>query len=289
LSVLVLALTVVVATRYEALLVRFAIDRRFALQVGLAGAGVVLLELALSLGVLRWHARRPRRSQGRGRFLWMATGGLAHALGSVTAAGLIVRYMRMQDLVAGFGVSLPKTQAALLSAASAVIGGGMAIAAISALASWPLLTPRVRNGIWLAIDLALLAGVVSVTLWLPSQPPIEAPRALGLPILRHIVTTLFVLRLLVRMLPLAMNSIERIGFQPLVAARHLRSKKSGFLAAISLLSILAVTVSCVALTGFAVISNARFSATTRTSRSIASMAASRAGRLCSKPQAIYPA
>jgi lipoprotein-releasing system permease protein len=83
---------------------------------------------------------------------------------------------------------------------------------------------------------------------LPSQPPIETPRALGLPILRHLITTLFALRLLVRMLPLAMDTIERIGFQPLVAARHLRSKKSGFLAAISLLSILAVTVSCVALT-----------------------------------------
>jgi lipoprotein-releasing system permease protein len=237
LSVLILGLTLFAATRYEALLVRFAIDRRFALQVGLAGASMLLVELVLSLGVLRRHARRPRRSQGRGRFLWMAAGGLAHALGSLATAGLLLRYMRTQDLVAGFGVSLPKTPAALLSAASLVVSAGMAIAAIS-----------VRRAIWLVVDLALLAGVVLVTLWLPSQPPIEAPRALGLPILRHVVTTLFVLRLLVRMLPLAMNSVERIGFQPLVAARHLRSKKSGFLAAISLLSILAVTVSCIALT-----------------------------------------
>jgi len=247
-AVVVLGLTLLVATRYEALLVRFAIDRHFAMQVGLAGVAVVLLELGLGLRVLRKHARRPRRSEGRGRFLWMATGGLAHAIGSLTAAGLVARYMRTQDLVAGFGVSLPKTQAALLSAASIVIGGGVAIAAISALSSWPMLTPRVRRAIWLGVDLALLTGVVLVTLLLPSQPPIEAPRALGLPVLRHVVTTLFALRLLVRLLPLAMNSVERIGFQPLVAARHLRSKKSGFLAAISLLSILAVTVSCVALT-----------------------------------------
>jgi len=49
-------------------------------------------------------------------------------------------------------------------------------------------------------------------------------------------------------MPLVMNVIEAAGFPALVASRHLRSKKSGFLAAISLLSVLAVTVSCVALT-----------------------------------------
>ena len=66
--------------------------------------------------------------------------------------------------------------------------------------------------------------------------------------LRHTISTLFALRLVVRLLPLVLNLIEAIGFQPLVAARHLRAKKSGFLAAISLLSILAVTVSSCALT-----------------------------------------
>ena len=44
------------------------------------------------------------------------------------------------------------------------------------------------------------------------------------------------------------TAIERTGFESLVAARHLRSKKSGFLTTISLLSVLAVSVSCMALT-----------------------------------------
>jgi lipoprotein-releasing system permease protein len=49
-------------------------------------------------------------------------------------------------------------------------------------------------------------------------------------------------------LPWWLDLVERLGFQPLVAARHLRSNKSGFLAVISLLSIFAVTVSSCALT-----------------------------------------
>jgi lipoprotein-releasing system permease protein len=248
LALVVLGLTLFVANRYEALLVRFAIDRHFAQQLSAGAAALLVVELAMSLSVLRKHARRPRRSEGRGRFLWMAAGGMAHALGSLAAALLMARYMRTQDLVAGFGVSLPKPQASLLTLSSVVIGGGVAIAALSACATWPMLSARARRGIWLVVDLALLAGVVVATLLLPSQPPLEAPRALALPMLRHIITTLFALRLLVRLLPLAMNRIERLGFRTLVAARHLRSKKSGFLAAISLLSILAVTVSCVALT-----------------------------------------
>ena len=248
LAVLVLAIAMFVAARYEALLVRATIDRNFALQASAVGIGLWLVQLVLSVSVFRKHVRRPRHSPGRGRFLWMASGGVAHALGSLAAAVLITRYMRTQDLVAGFGVSLPKTQAGLLTLSSVVVGGGMGIAALSALASWPMLAPRVRRASWLVVDLALVAAMIAATLMLPSQPPHEAPRELALPMLRHVITTLFALRLIVRLLPIVMNSIERIGFQSLVATRHLRSKKSGFLAAISLLSILAVTVSCVALT-----------------------------------------
>jgi lipoprotein-releasing system permease protein len=136
----------------------------------------------------------------------------------------------------------------MLTVSTLVALGGIAIATCAALAAWPMLTPSARRRIWFAIDVVLLVSVVLAIALLPSQPPGESARALGLPVLRHSITTLFVLRLLVRALPYVMNGIERMGFQPLVAARHLRSKKSGFLAAISLLSILAVTVSCVALT-----------------------------------------
>jgi lipoprotein-releasing system permease protein len=55
-------------------------------------------------------------------------------------------------------------------------------------------------------------------------------------------------RLGIRALPRVLDQIEKLGFESLVAARMLRAKKSGFLAAIGGLSILAVTVSSCALT-----------------------------------------
>ncbi|HEY2734903.1 MAG TPA: ABC transporter permease [Polyangiales bacterium] len=244
----ILVATIVVSSRYEALLVRCAIDHRFALRIGIASGTTIAIELVLGAIVLRRHMSRQRHSEGRGRFIWLAVGGLCHALGTIAAAFLVARFARMQDLVAGFGVSLPKPQGALLSLSSLAAISGSAIAAIAALSTWSMLTPSARRRIWLVVDVALSISVVFAIALLPSQPPSESARALGLPVLRHTITTLFVLRLLVRTLPHVMNAIERIGFQSLVAARHLRSKKSGFLAAISLLSILAVTVSCVALT-----------------------------------------
>ncbi|HTU58760.1 MAG TPA: hypothetical protein VMF89_10005, partial [Polyangiales bacterium] len=98
------------------------------------------------------------------------------------------------------------------------------------------------------MDIALLVATIYAAIQLPAQPVLHDSQTLTLAVLRHAITTLFTLRLLVRVLPFVMNLIERMGFQPMVAARHLRSKKSGFLAAISLLSIMAVTVSSCALT-----------------------------------------
>ena len=68
------------------------------------------------------------------------------------------------------------------------------------------------------------------------------------PSARLLVTFLFGVRMGARLLPHALDGIEGIDFRSLVAARHLRAKKSGFLAAISFLSILAVSVSSCALT-----------------------------------------
>ncbi|MEM9192828.1 MAG: ABC transporter permease, partial [Myxococcota bacterium] len=61
------------------------------------------------------------------------------------------------------------------------------------------------------------------------------------------VVALLALRTLVRFMPPILDGIEAMGFRTFVAARHLRSKKSDFLATISILSILAVTVSSAAL------------------------------------------
>ncbi|HEX4354963.1 MAG TPA: hypothetical protein VHZ95_18660, partial [Polyangiales bacterium] len=153
-SALVLAIlvaTIFVSTRYESLLVRCAIDHRFALRIGIGSGAAILLELVLSLVVLRRHLSRQRRSEGRGRFIWLAIGGLVHALGTVAAAFLVARFARMQDLVAGFGVSLPKPQSALLSISSAAAVGGIAVATIAALSTWPMLAPNARRRIWLVV------------------------------------------------------------------------------------------------------------------------------------------
>jgi lipoprotein-releasing system permease protein len=213
----------------------------------IAGAAL-LIELGLGAAVVARQLRRQRRSPGRGRLVWLGSGGMLHAVGSAAALGLVARYLRMQDVVAGFGVNLPKPQMALLGASTVVASTGLVLAIVSALAAWPLLSPRLRKHTWLVVDVVLLVGVAVAVGKLPAQPLPHDAQSLALAVVRHTITTLFTLRLLVRALPLLMNGIERIGFQPLLAARHLRAKKSGFLAAISLLSILAVTVSSCALT-----------------------------------------
>ena len=248
LALLLGAATLAAAARHEALLVRFAIEPKVALLPAWGAAAALLLELVLGGVVVARQLRRQRNSPGRGRLLWLGVGGMLHAVGSGAAMALIMRYLRMQDVVAGFGVNLPKPQMALLGVSLGVGITGLALASFCALAAWSLLTTQLRKHVWLVVDAGLLMGVIAAVSQLPSQPLPHNSQSLALAALRHTVTTLFALRLLVRALPLLMNGIERIGFQPLLAARHLRSKKSGFLAAISLLSILAVTVSSCALT-----------------------------------------
>lgn len=62
-----------------------------------------------------------------------------------------------------------------------------------------------------------------------------------------ISATLFTVLALWAGVPLILTALERGGFEAFVAARHLRSKKSGFLTAISALSILGVGLSSFAL------------------------------------------
>jgi lipoprotein-releasing system permease protein len=243
----VLGLTIFYATRYEAVLVRSAIDRAFA-QRSLAIVLVPLaIELLLGPFVFAKHLRRQRHSVGRARFLWLGLGGTLHSLGALGAIAILATQTKHDELVSGYGVTLPRTQLLALGVALLLALLGRVLATVTSLAVWALLQPRTRQKIWIGIDLILLAAAGTAIALLPSQPPVDAPRALGLPILRHVITTVFVVRLATRVVPLIMNAIERSGFRTLVAARHLRSKKSGFLTAISMLSILAVTLSSCAL------------------------------------------
>jgi lipoprotein-releasing system permease protein len=61
------------------------------------------------------------------------------------------------------------------------------------------------------------------------------------------VGVVFLVFVLFALLPVLLNALERFGFVPFVAARHVRATKSGFLTIISVLSILGVSVSSCAL------------------------------------------
>jgi len=179
--------------------------------------------------VLLAERKRPRHSSGRGRLIFAASGALVHGLGN-----------------AAYGLARPSQALVSISSTASLIGAAMMIGA--GFAAFALLSPQTRSRFFWAFDAVTLAAFGYVVSTLPSQPAEGAPDALTGPIIRHVVTTLMLMRLLVRALPYALSLIERTGLMQLVAARHLRSKKSGFLAAISMLSVLAVTVSCMALT-----------------------------------------
>ncbi len=108
---------------------------------------------------------------------------------------------------------------------------------------WFLLPLRVRRGFWIVLDLALLAASVWAFVALPFIPEDGDALQLKQATLRLALHAFFAWRLVTRLLPPFMRGLESLGFRPLVASRHLRAKKSGFLAAIGGLSIGAVMVS----------------------------------------------
>ncbi|MGB0679867.1 MAG: FtsX-like permease family protein, partial [Polyangiales bacterium] len=79
------------------------------------------------------------------------------------------------------------------------------------------------------------------------EPMGEGTEAYLRPVLRLLVTVGFGVRLLLRLAPHMLDRIEGCGYRPLVAARHLRSKKSSFLGTISVLAVLSVAFSTSAL------------------------------------------
>jgi len=123
-----------------------------------------------------------------------------------------------------------------------------ALLIVASIAAWFVAPEKFRTAFWWVVDTLLAAGFIAVSIYLPIDPPTNELSDVILPAIRLGVTTMFVIRALARLLPPALDLVERIGFNPLVAARHLRAKKSGFLTVIGILSIAAVTVSSTALT-----------------------------------------
>jgi lipoprotein-releasing system permease protein len=114
---------------------------------------------------------------------------------------------------------------------------------ILSIACWFLVPAARRQRFWWGFDAALLLAFLAVTIAFPLSPTDGDEASLARAVVRVSVTTVFFVRLATRLVGPFLSAFERIGFRSMVAARHLRTKKTGFLAASSTLSILAVAVS----------------------------------------------
>jgi lipoprotein-releasing system permease protein len=101
-----------------------------------------------------------------------------------------------------------------------VVGGAMGFA-FAGLTYWTTRLPVLHGSMWTLKDMLIRAGAV-------------------------LTGVLFVLWVLARLLPVLLNRLEGRRFESFVAARHVRSQKSGFLTVISVLSICGVGVSACA-------------------------------------------
>lgn len=232
---------------FERIWMRIALRPELRLGAAACTGAAALVMFAWGLGVAWRQLRRPRRSPGRARFIAI---GLSGALDAVVVGLLLVLTVRASRSTfgdspfgAGTGVLTPLLATSLFARITACASR---VACVSA---WPLIPSQTRAKIWTTVDILLSIALVGAIATLPAQPAASGPDSNILrPALRHAITVCWALRLLVRSLPPVLSAVEAAGFKSLVAARHLRSKKSGFLAAISLLSVLAVSLSCTALT-----------------------------------------
>lgn len=120
--------------------------------------------------------------------------------------------------------------------------------ALLVLAHWFVLPEKLRARVFAGVDALVAFAFVYCVAKLPVAPSDDAPDSLALAATRHAVTAVFVTRAFFRLLPYGLDAFEKIDVRTLLAGRHLRSRRSNFLAAISFLSILAVMVSTCLLT-----------------------------------------
>jgi len=228
------------------------------IRLAIAWTTAQLTLALLSAVVLRGAARLPRGARGRARtiglatttglhavittvsmgiLLWAARVSIGHVLGGTIASLLFgLTHLAYSDLDLEWVPTLYHTATTLqsLSAAPIVILG---------ISCWFLVPAPRRQRFWWVFDAALVVAFVAVSFAFPFSPADGDDASLLRAVIRMSVTTVFALRLCLRAVGPLLSAFERIGFRTMVAARHLRAKKTGFLAASGTLSILAVAVS----------------------------------------------
>ncbi len=213
---------------------------------------VVLGALALlALWVARLNHKLVRGTPGRLRGL---CAGYGFMLGSAATSGALFVIARVaQSLPSGATITLE--EALLLSESGAryallvllaCAAMSLLVGVIAAISAWFLIEAKLRDRLFWLIDVCLLAAFAYASLKFGLKP--QGGAELSGASLRLSLTVLLGVRLGLRVLGPLLNLFEQLDMRTLVAARHLRAKKSGFLAAIAFLSILAVSVSSCALT-----------------------------------------
>jgi hypothetical protein len=172
-----------------------------------------------------------------GVLLWAARVSVGHVLGGSVASLLFgLTHLAYSDLDLAWVPTLFRTATNLSGATAALV-------VILSIACWFLVPAARRQRFWWGFDAALLLAFLAVTIAFPLSPTDGDEASLARAVVRVSVTTVFFVRLATRLVGPFLSAFERIGFRSMVAARHLRTKKTGFLAASSTLSILAVAVS----------------------------------------------
>ncbi|MDH3622835.1 MAG: ABC transporter permease [Myxococcales bacterium] len=226
------------------------------LVIGWATAQLILV--LLSLAIARRARRMPRGAVGRARIvglsvaaglhatittvsigviLWSARASLGHVLGGTTPSLLFgLTHLAYPDLELEWIRTLYQTATSLQWATGTALF-------ILAASCWFLLPLPRRERFWWVFDAGMVLAFAAVSFVLPITPVEGDDASLGGAVVRVTVTTLFAIRVALRLVGPLLSAFERIGFRPMVAARHLRAKKTGFLAASGTLSVLAVAVS----------------------------------------------
>jgi lipoprotein-releasing system permease protein len=224
--------------------------------LALAGVGVAgLLFAAAALFAARSARRLQPGTRGRSRLTTLFGASAVQALASAIGLGLLIfaagrselgfiRTLRPADVV---GAMPPPVEIALATSLGVATSAAATVLTML-IGAWRLLPAHLRRIAFALVDVGLVAAALFMGFTFPANPPTSAPADLVKPVVRLTAIALATLRLALRFLPVWMDGIERIGFRTLVAARHLRAKKSNFLAAISSLSILAVALSSCMLT-----------------------------------------
>ncbi len=228
------------------------------IRLAIGWATVQLTLLLLSAAVARRALKLPRGARGRARQLGLGITALLHALITTVTVGIL-----LWGAHASVGHVLGGTVASLLfglthlaypdlnlewlptlyHAGKTLQGISTALVAVLSASCWFLIPAERRQRFWWVFDGALVLAFIAVSFSFPVTPAEGDDAGLARAVARVSVTTLFVVRLTLRLVGPMLTAFERIGFRSMVAARHLRAKKTGFLAASSTLSILAVGVS----------------------------------------------